>query len=85
MRYVSLDGEGSDMTNSLNPKDPMESSHVQYHSTPSSQFENVDSNSWTPQENTNIGNSSKELIVGQVFNSKVDLQHAANLYSISTH
>ena len=38
-----------------------------------------------PWENTNIGNSGGEFMVGQVFNLKVDLQHAAKLYSISAH
>ncbi|RVX00847.1 Serine/threonine-protein phosphatase 7 long form-like [Vitis vinifera] len=35
--------------------------------------------------NTNIGNSGGEFMVGQVFNSKADLQYAAKLYSISAH
>ncbi|RVW22504.1 hypothetical protein CK203_107293 [Vitis vinifera] len=35
--------------------------------------------------NTNIGNSGGEFMVGQVFNSKANLQHAVKLYSISTH
>ncbi|KAL6318110.1 hypothetical protein AAG906_035255 [Vitis piasezkii] len=54
-------------------------------------FENVEnignavSSDWTPWGNTNIGNSGGEFMVGQVFNSKADLQHAAKLYSISAH
>ena len=38
-----------------------------------------------PWENTNIGNSGGEFMVGQVFNLKADLQHTAKLYSISAH
>ena len=34
---------------------------------------------------SNIGNSGGEFMVGQVFNSKADLQHAVKLYSISAH
>ncbi|RVW89682.1 hypothetical protein CK203_036407 [Vitis vinifera] len=46
---------------------------------------NVVSSDWTPWKNTNIGNSSGEFMVGQVFNSKADLQHAPKLYFISAH
>ncbi|RVW75039.1 Serine/threonine-protein phosphatase 7 long form-like [Vitis vinifera] len=90
-RYVSVDGEGCDMSNNPDPEDPIEFSPVQYHSAPSLQFENVEnignavSSDWTPWGNTNIGNSGGEFMVGQVFNSKADLQHAAKLYSISAH
>ncbi|KAL6316794.1 hypothetical protein AAG906_021094 [Vitis piasezkii] len=50
---------------------------ARYHLAPSLRFENVE----------NIGNavSSGEFMVGQVFNSKADLQHAAKLYSLSQH
>ena len=88
-RYVSVDGEGCEISNNLNPKDLMEFFPVQHHSAPSLQFENVEnignviSSDWTPWGNTNIGNSCGEFMVGQVFNSKAYLQHAANLYSIS--
>ncbi|RVW34841.1 Serine/threonine-protein phosphatase 7 long form-like [Vitis vinifera] len=41
-RYVSMDGEGCDMSNNLDPEDPIEFSPVQYHSAPSLQFENVE-------------------------------------------
>ncbi|KAL6322009.1 hypothetical protein AAG906_003150 [Vitis piasezkii] len=33
--YVSMDGEGCDMSNNLDPEDPIEFSPVQYHSAPS--------------------------------------------------
>ncbi|RVW42730.1 Serine/threonine-protein phosphatase 7 long form-like [Vitis vinifera] len=73
------------------PEDPIEFSPVQYHSAPSLQFENVEnignavSSDWTLWGNTNIGNLGGEFMVGQVFNSKADLKHAAKLYSISAH
>ena len=41
-RYVSVDGEGVDMSNNPDPEDPIEFSPIQYHSTPSLQFENVE-------------------------------------------
>ena len=53
-RYVFVDGEGCDMSNNPDPEDPIEFSPVQYHSTPSLQFENVEnignviSSDWTP-------------------------------------
>ena len=34
-RYVSVDGEGCDMSNNLDSEDPIEFSSVQYHSAPS--------------------------------------------------
>ena len=37
-----MNGEGCDMSNDLDHEDPIEFSHVQYHSTPSLQFENVE-------------------------------------------
>ena len=40
--YVSMDVEGCDMSNNLDPEDPIEFSPVQYHSAPSLQFENVE-------------------------------------------
>ncbi|KAL6324769.1 hypothetical protein AAG906_018296 [Vitis piasezkii] len=63
------------MSNNLDPNDPIEFSPVQYHSAPSLQFENVE----------NIGNAVSKFMVGQVFNSKADLQHVVKLYSISSH
>ena len=84
-----MDREGCDVLNNLDPKDPVEFSPIQYHLAPSLQFkntENIDNfvlSDWTPWGNTNIGNSGGEFIVGQVFNSKEDLQHLPKLYSIS--
>nr|CAN62346.1 hypothetical protein VITISV_006921 [Vitis vinifera] len=90
-RYVSVDREGYDMSNNPDPEDLIEFSPVQYHLAPSLQFENVEnignsvSSDWTPWGNANIGNLGGEFMVGQVFNSKADLQHAVKLYSISAH
>ncbi|KAL6336217.1 hypothetical protein AAG906_011099 [Vitis piasezkii] len=67
-RYVSVDGEGCEISNNPNPKDLMEFFPVQHHSTPSLQFENVEnignvvSSDWTPWGNTNIGNSCGEFM-----------------------
>ena len=64
---------------------------MQYHLTPSPQFENsensdhVVSSDWIPWGNTLTGYSIKEFIVGQIFNSKGDLQHAIKMYSINLH
>ena len=86
-----MDGEGCDMLNNLDPEDPMKFSPVQYHLAPLLQFENVENignvvlSDWTRWGNTNIGNSGREFMVSQVFNSKTDLQHATKLYSISVH
>ena len=89
--HVKNAGPHCDMSNNPDPEDPIKFSLVQYNSAPSLQFENVEnignvvSSDWTPWGNTNIGNSGGEFMVGQVFNSKADLQHAAKLYSISAH
>ncbi|RVX09510.1 hypothetical protein CK203_015373 [Vitis vinifera] len=71
--------------------DPIELSPMQYHLAPSPQFENVEnighvvSSEWTPWGNTLMGHSTGEFIVGQIFNSKGDLQHAVKMYSINSH
>ncbi|RVW29127.1 hypothetical protein CK203_096789 [Vitis vinifera] len=54
-RYVSVDRKGCDMSNNLDPEDPIEFSPIQYHSALSLQFENVEnigdvvSSDWTPR------------------------------------
>ncbi|KAL6328847.1 hypothetical protein AAG906_003864 [Vitis piasezkii] len=71
--------------------DPIELSPMQYHLAPSPQFENVEnighvmSSEWTPWGNTLMGHPIGEFIVGQIFNSKGDLQHAVKMYSINSH
>ena len=58
---------------------------------PSSQFENVDnighvvSSDWIPWGNTLMGHPIGEFIVGQIFNSKGDLQHDVKMYYINSH
>ena len=77
---IADNGEGSD-----------ESVPIQYHLPPTPCFEQVEnmdmaiSSGWTPwgQETTSYG--SDEFLVGQVFNSKSELQEAAKIYSIKAH
>ena len=67
------------------------SSPVHYHLPSTPQFEHVEnlsnviSSSWTPWVQHTIGYLSGEFVVGQVFNSKSDLQEAAKIYSIKGH
>ncbi|KAL6335901.1 hypothetical protein AAG906_003526 [Vitis piasezkii] len=60
--------------------DPIELSPMQYHLAPSPQFENVEN-----IENTLTGHPIGEFTVGQIFNSKGDLQHVVKMYSINSH
>ena len=89
--YVSVDAETCDVSNNPNDEDLDDSSHVQYHFAPSPQFENVEnlgnaiSSVWTPWVKHTTRYSSGEFVVGQVFNSKSDLQEAAKMYSIKAH
>ncbi|RVX23680.1 hypothetical protein CK203_000755 [Vitis vinifera] len=94
MRYVAVDGEGCNLSNNPDTEDlddPIELSPMQYHLAPSPQFENVEnighvvSSEWTPWGNTLMGHPTGEFIVGQIFNSKGDLQHAVKMYSINSH
>ena len=68
-----------------------ESSLVHYHLPLTPQFEHVEnlgnviSSAWTPWVQHSTGYSSGEFVVGQVFNSKTDLQEAVKIYSIKTH
>ncbi|RVW77287.1 hypothetical protein CK203_050145 [Vitis vinifera] len=88
MRYVAVDGEGCNLSNNPDTEDlddPIELSPMQYHLAPSPQFENVEnighvvSSEWTPWGNTLMGHPTGEFIVGQIFNSKGDLQHAVKI------
>ncbi|KAL6328790.1 hypothetical protein AAG906_003807 [Vitis piasezkii] len=88
MRYVAVDGEGCNLSNNPDIEDlddPIELSPMQYHLAPSPQFENVEnighvvSSEWTPWGNTLMGHPIGEFIVGQIFNSKGDLQHVVNM------
>ena len=81
-RYVS---------NNLDLEYLEESSLVKYHLAPSAQFENFEnfgnaiSSDWTPWVNYNIGNSSGEFVIRQVFTSKPALQDAIKLYYIKAY
>ncbi|RVW90032.1 hypothetical protein CK203_035857 [Vitis vinifera] len=94
MRYVDVDGEECNLSNNPDTEDlddPIELSPMQYHLAPSPQFENVEnighivSSEWTPWGNTFMGHPIGEFIVGQIFNSKGDLQHVVKMYSINSH
>ncbi|KAL6323216.1 hypothetical protein AAG906_029223 [Vitis piasezkii] len=94
IRYVDLDERGCNLSNNPDTEDlddPIELSPMQYHLAPSPQFENVEiighvvSSDWTPWGSTLTGHPIREFIVGQIFNSKGDLQHVVKMYSINLH
>ena len=86
-----MDAETCDVSNNPYEEDLYDSFPVQYHLVSSPQFENVEnlgnviSSDWTPWVKHTIRYSSGEFVVGQVFNSKYDLQEAAKIYSIKAH
>ena len=76
-RYVSVDRKGCDMSNNLDPEDPIEFSPIQYHSALSLQFENVEnigdvvSSDWTPRRTLILETQvESSWLAGQVFNSE---------------
>ena len=81
-----MDAATCDVSNNLDAEDLDESSPVQYHLAASPQFENVEnlgnaiSSDWTPWVKHTTGYLSGKFLVGQVFNSKYDLQDAAKIY-----
>ena len=89
--YVSAHAASCDVSNNLDIEEPNESSPVHYHLPPTPQFEHVEnlgnaiSSGWTPWVQHTIDYSSGEFVVGQVFNSKSDLQEVAKIYSIKVH
>ncbi|RVW88727.1 hypothetical protein CK203_043743 [Vitis vinifera] len=94
MRYVVVDGEECNLSKNPNTEDlddPIELSPMQNHLAPSPLFENVEnishvvSSDWTPWGNTLMRHLIGEFIVGQIFNSKRDLQHVVKMYSINSH
>ena len=94
MRYVVVDGEECNLSKNPNTDDlddPIELSPMQNHLAPSPLFENVEnishvvSSDWTPWGNTLMRHLIGEFIVGQIFNSKGDLQHAVKMYFINSH
>ena len=84
--YVSAHAASCDVSNNPDVEEPDESSPVHHHLPPTPQFErvenlgNVISSGWTPWVQHTTGYSSGEFVVGQVFNSKSDLQETANIY-----
>ena len=89
--YVSAQAPSCDVSNNPDVETLDESSPVHYHLPPTPQFEHVENlgiavaSGWTPWVQDNTGYSSREFVVGQVFNSKSDLQEAAKIYSIKAH
>ena len=89
--YVSAHVSSCDVSNNLDAETLDESSPVHYHLPPTPQFEHVEnlgnviSSVWTPWVQHSTGYSSREFVVGQVFNSKSDLQEVAKIYSIKAH
>ena len=84
--YVFPHATSCEVSNDQDVEEPDESSPVHYHLPPTPQFEHVEnlgnaiSSGWTPWVQHTTGYSSGEFVVGQVFNSKSDLQEAANIY-----
>ena len=88
--YVSTQAPSCDVSNHPDDETLDESSPVHYHLQPTPQFEHVDNlnnavaSCWTPWVQQ-VGYSSGEFVIGQVFNSKSDLQEVAKIYSIKAH
>ena len=89
--YVSAHAASYDVSNNLDVEELDESSPVHYQLPPTPQFEHVEnlgnalSSGWTPWVQHSIDYLSGEFVVGQVFNSKSDLQEAEKIYSIKAH
>ena len=83
--YVSAQAPSCDVSNNPDAETLDESSPIRYHLPPTPQFEHVENlgiavaSGWTPWVQHTISYSSKEFVVGQVFNSKSDLQEAAKI------
>ena len=62
---------------------------ISYHMPPTRNFFNMDEaincvvSDWTPWKNLTLGNVDGELSIGQIFPSKLDLQHVVKMFSIS--
>ena len=89
--YVSAQAPSCDVSNHPDDETSDEPSPVTYHLPPTPQFQHVENldiavaSCWTPWVQPTTGNSSGEFVIGQVFNSKSDLQEAAKIYSIKAH
>ena len=89
--YVSTHAASCDVLNNPDVEEQYELFPVHYHLPPTPQFEHVEnlgnviSTGWTPWVQHTTNYSSGEFVVGQVFNSKSDLQEAIKIYSIKAH
>ena len=90
--FVSAHALFCDVSNIPDDEGPDESSSpIHFHLPPTPCFEHVEnidiaiSSGWTPLAQETTSYSSGEFVVGQVFNSKSDLQEAAKIYSIRAH
>ena len=89
--YVSTHAASCDVSNNPDVEEPDESFPIHYHLQPTPQFEHVEnlgnviSSGWTPWVQHITDYSSGEFVVGQVFNSKSDLQEVAKIYAIKAH
>ena len=89
--YVSAQAPSCDVSNHPDDETFDESFPVNYHLLPTPQFQHVENldntvaSCWTPWVQRTTGYSSGEFVVGQVSNSKSDLQEAAKIYSIIAH
>ena len=89
--YVSAQAPFCDVSNHPDDETLDESSPVNYHLPPTPQFQHVENldnvvaSCWTSWAQRTTGYSSGEFVIGQIFNSKSDLQEAAKIYSITAH
>ena len=89
--YVSAQAPSCDVSNHPDDETLDEPSPVAYHLPPTPQFQHVENldndvaSCWTPWVQPTTSNSSGEFVIGQVFNSKSDLQEATKIYSIKAH
>ena len=89
--YVSAQAPSCDVSNHPDDETLDEPSPGNYHLPPTPQFQHVENldiavaSTWTPWVQHTTGCSRGEFVIGQVFNSKSDLQEAAKIYSITAH
>ena len=89
--YASAQAPSCDVSNHPDDETLDEPPPVNYHLPPTPQFQHVENldnviaSCSTPWVQHTTGNSSGEFVIGQVFNSKSDLQEAAKIYSIKAH
>ena len=89
--FVSAHALSRDVSNIADDEGPDESAPIHFHLPPTPCFEHVEnidiaiSSGWTPWGQETTSYSSGEFVLGQVFNSKSDLQEVAKIYSIRAH